>query len=76
MAREDQNVGVIILSGEGKEAFCAGGDQKIRGEGVLRTVYLYPLALSFIVTGTAWKWILNPTLGIEKLFFERMENGT
>ena len=30
-------------------------DQKIRAEGVLRTIYLYPMALSFIVTGTAWK---------------------
>jgi glucose/mannose transport system permease protein len=40
-------------------------DQKIRQEGVLRTIYLYPMALSFIVTGTAWKWILNPGLGIE-----------
>lgn len=42
-------------------------DQKIRFEGALRTVYLYPMALSFIVTGTAWKWILNPSLGLEKL---------
>jgi glucose/mannose transport system permease protein len=42
-------------------------DQKIRAEGVLRTVYLYPMALSFIVTGTAWKWILNPGLGLEKV---------
>lgn len=42
-------------------------DQKIRAEGVLRTVYLYPMALSFIVTGTAWKWILNPGLGLEHL---------
>ena len=42
-------------------------DQKIRGEGVLRTIYLYPMALSFIVTGTAWKWILNPGLGLEYL---------
>jgi|TARA_B100001971_G_C18236620_1_gene567706 glucose/mannose transport system permease protein len=41
-------------------------DQKIRAEGFLKTIYLYPMALSFIVTGTAWKWILNPTLGIEK----------
>ena len=40
-------------------------DQKIRGEGLLRTIYLYPMALSFIVTGTAWKWILNPGLGLE-----------
>ena len=35
-------------------------DQRIRQEGTLRAVYLYPLALSFIVTGTAWKWMLNP----------------
>ena len=42
-------------------------DQKVRGEGVLRTVYLYPMAISFIVTGTAWKWMLNPGLGLEHL---------
>jgi glucose/mannose transport system permease protein len=42
-------------------------DQKIRAEGLLRTIYLYPMAISFVVTGTAWKWILNPGLGIEHL---------
>lgn len=42
-------------------------DQKIRTEGVLRTIYLYPMALSMIVTGTAWKWIMNPGLGIENM---------
>ncbi|GGB93903.1 sugar ABC transporter permease [Marinobacterium zhoushanense] len=42
-------------------------DQKIRAEGSIRTIFLYPMALSFIVTGTAWKWILNPGLGLEKL---------
>ncbi|MBY4677219.1 carbohydrate ABC transporter permease [Marinobacterium arenosum] len=42
-------------------------DQKIRQEGALRTIYLYPMAISFIVTGTAWKWLLNPSLGLEKL---------
>jgi glucose/mannose transport system permease protein len=42
-------------------------DQKIRAEGWLRTIYLYPMALSFIVTGTAWKWILNPSDGLQKL---------
>ena len=40
-------------------------DQKIRGEGFLRPIYLYPMALSFIVTGTAWKWFLDPGLGLE-----------
>ncbi|MGA0608747.1 carbohydrate ABC transporter permease [Caldimonas sp. KR1-144] len=42
-------------------------DQKIRAEGALRAVFLYPMALSMIVTGTAWKWILNPGLGVENL---------
>ena len=41
-------------------------DQKIRGEGLLRPLYLYPMALSFIVTGTAWKWFLDPGIGLEK----------
>jgi glucose/mannose transport system permease protein len=40
-------------------------DQKIRGEGVLRPIFLYPMALSFIVTGTAWKWLLDPGIGFE-----------
>ena len=40
-------------------------DQKIRTEGFIRTIYLYPMALSLIVTGTAWKWILNPGLGLQ-----------
>lgn len=41
-------------------------DQKIRAEGALRTVYLYPMALSFIVTGVAWQWIMSPDLGLER----------
>ena len=40
-------------------------DQKIRAEGAIRTIYLYPMALSFIVTGTAWKWFLDPGIGLE-----------
>ncbi|HMR31742.1 MAG TPA: sugar ABC transporter permease [Geminicoccaceae bacterium] len=42
-------------------------DQRVRAEGVFRTVFLYPHALSFIVTGLAWQWFLNPTLGLQKL---------
>lgn len=42
-------------------------DQRIRIEGVFRTIFLYPMALSFIVTGAIWKWILNPNLGIERV---------
>ncbi|HEX8614285.1 MAG TPA: sugar ABC transporter permease [Telluria sp.] len=45
-------------------------DQRIRAEGALRAIYLYPMALSFIVTGAAWKWILNPGLGLEKMLHD------
>jgi glucose/mannose transport system permease protein len=41
-------------------------DQKIRAEGVFRTIYLYPFALSFIVTGHVWAWIMSPEYGLQK----------
>ena len=40
-------------------------DQKVRAENLLRTIYLYPMALSFVVTGTVWSWILNPSIGVQ-----------
>lgn len=40
-------------------------DQGIRGKNVLQTIFLYPIALSLIVTGLAWRWVLNPTTGLE-----------
>lgn len=40
-------------------------DQKIRFENTFRTIFLYPFALSFIVTGLVWQWILNPQHGIQ-----------
>jgi len=42
-------------------------DQRVRGESVWRTIYLYPLAVSFVVTGTVWSWLYSPTSGIEFL---------
>ena len=45
-------------------------DQKIRGEGFLRPIFLYPMALSFIVTGTAWKWFLDPGIGLEHIMHQ------
>lgn len=42
-------------------------DQKIRAESFWRTIFLYPLAVSFIVTGTVWSWLYNPTNGFEFL---------
>lgn len=42
-------------------------DQKVVGEGALRTVFLYPYAMSFVATGLVWQWILNPELGIQRV---------
>ncbi|NLS04964.1 sugar ABC transporter permease [Rhizobium sp. P32RR-XVIII] len=42
-------------------------DQKIRFENTFRTIFLYPFALSFIVTGLVWQWILDPSLGVPKV---------
>src|SRR5262249_17497098 len=35
-------------------------DRKIRGEGVFRTIFLFPMALSFVVTGVVWRWLFAP----------------
>jgi glucose/mannose transport system permease protein len=42
-------------------------DQKVRGEGFFRTIFLYPFALAFIVTGTIWSWMLQPGGGVNRL---------
>ncbi|ESZ69934.1 ABC transporter permease [Mesorhizobium sp. L103C119B0] len=42
-------------------------DQRVRGEAAWRTIFLYPLAVSFIVTGTVWSWLYNPTDGIQAM---------
>jgi glucose/mannose transport system permease protein len=42
-------------------------DQRVRAEGAFRTVFLFPHAMSFVVTGLAWQWFLNPGLGLQKL---------
>jgi glucose/mannose transport system permease protein len=42
-------------------------DQRVKGEAVWRTIFLYPLAVSFIVTGTVWSWLYNPVDGIQAL---------
>ncbi|TXC84374.1 carbohydrate ABC transporter permease [Paraburkholderia azotifigens] len=42
-------------------------DQRVMAEGVLRTVFLYPYAMSFVATGLVWQWILNPELGAQSL---------
>ena len=46
---------------------AASLDRKIRFEGVFRSIFLYPFALSFVVTGLAWQWILNPDFGMQSV---------
>lgn len=55
-------IGAAIVLGLG---FAILIDQQIRAEGAFRSIFLYPMALSFIVTGTAWKWLLDPGVGLE-----------
>ena len=43
-------------------------DQKIKGEALFRTVFIFPFAVSGIVTGVAWRWLMQPTTGINLLF--------
>jgi glucose/mannose transport system permease protein len=42
-------------------------DQNIRFEGFFRLIFLYPMSLSFIVSGTVWRWLFNPMGGINRL---------
>lgn len=58
----------IVIAGILGLAFAILIDQKIRAESVFRSVFLYPMALSLIVTGTAWKWLLDPGVGLEHTF--------
>ena len=65
--------GVVEVEAEGRTVravkdmprLAALLDQKIRFEGVFRTIFLYPFALSFVVTGLTWQWILNPDFGVQ-----------
>lgn len=41
-------------------------DQKVRAEGALRTIFLYPYAMSFVATGLVWQWVLNPESGLQQ----------
>jgi glucose/mannose transport system permease protein len=41
-------------------------DRAVRFEGIFRTIMLYPLSLSFIVTGLTWQWVLSPTIGMQQ----------
>ncbi|HTH59996.1 MAG TPA: sugar ABC transporter permease [Paraburkholderia sp.] len=45
-------------------------DQRVAAEGVLRTIFLYPYAMSFVATGLVWQWIFNPQLGLERVLHQ------
>lgn len=49
-------------------------DQRLRGSLFFQNVFLFPLAISFVVTGTVWRWIFNPNQGLN-LLFERAGLG-
>jgi glucose/mannose transport system permease protein len=43
-------------------------DRGVWGEPLFRNVFLFPMAVSFVVTGITWQWLLNPTTGVNLLF--------
>jgi glucose/mannose transport system permease protein len=59
----------VLLSLAVGLALAIAIDQRVRGEAIWRTIFLYPLAVSFVVTGTVWSWLYSPDAGIE--FFVR-----
>ena len=56
-------IGAVILLGLGLAILL---DQKLKGESVFRNIFLFPMALSFIVTGVVWQWLLHPSTGFNK----------
>ena len=59
----------VVLSLAVGLALAIAIDQRVQGEAIWRTIFLYPLAVSFVVTGTVWSWLYSPDAGIE--FFVR-----
>ena len=57
----------VVLSLAVGLALAIAIDQRVRGEAIWRTIFLYPLAVSFVVTGTVWSWLYSPDAGIEFL---------
>jgi glucose/mannose transport system permease protein len=55
----------VVLSLAVGLALAIAIDQRVRLESFWRTIFLYPLAVSFVVTGTVWSWLYSPNAGIE-----------
>ncbi|MEA2769043.1 MAG: glucose/mannose transport system permease protein [Acetobacteraceae bacterium] len=60
-------IGFVILTSALGMLLAVLLDQRVRGENIFRTIFLYPMAVSFVVTGTIWSWLLNPGIGIQRL---------
>lgn len=56
-------IGAVILLGLALSILL---DKKIKGESIFRNIFLFPMALSFIVTGVVWQWLLHPSTGFNK----------
>ncbi|AVR00371.1 sugar ABC transporter permease [Oceanobacillus iheyensis] len=56
-------IGLVIVLGMGIAVLI---DQKLKGESIFRNIFLFPMALSFVVTGVVWQWLLNPSTGINQ----------
>ncbi|WP_229683231.1 carbohydrate ABC transporter permease [Virgibacillus oceani] len=56
-------IGLVIVMGMGLAILI---DQKLKGESIFRNIFLFPMALSFIVTGVVWQWLLNPSTGFNQ----------
>jgi glucose/mannose transport system permease protein len=60
-------IGVVIVLGQFLAILL---DQKLRGESIFRNIFFFPMALSFVVTGVVWQWLLNPSTGVN-LFLKK-----
>jgi glucose/mannose transport system permease protein len=58
-------VGGVIVLGTLMAIFI---DQQVKAESWFRTIFLYPYAMSFVVTGLIWQWLFNPTMGLQVVF--------
>jgi glucose/mannose transport system permease protein len=61
-------IGLVIVLGQFLAILL---DQKLRGESIFRNIFFFPMALSFVVTGVVWQWLLNPSTGVN-LFLKKM----
>ncbi|OXB93055.1 carbohydrate ABC transporter permease [Parageobacillus galactosidasius] len=60
-------IGIVIVLGQLLAILL---DQKLRGESIFRNIFFFPMALSFVVTGVVWQWLLNPSTGVN-LFLKK-----